>query len=710
MTEITEDIVPAVKVTDVLPKEITAEDFQKQLFSWFQDKGLMAELRSHLRVKMIGILKNASVECKVRNSFSPKLQAVNLLIAEYLLYKEYHYSLSVFSTEVPLANEFQDYSLHDGRVKKYKFSENDMWDILEILGITNDSDEGKDVRYTYFNESNTEPLLTCVIRTLHNMNQKSRTVIAEVNNDAGNVATVIELNAENKDHVLLKSITNLLVQAKVTPKYIADITEQFSQIIRTEIDRISEQKRKECLHIKQKIKMDSKQRIEKYKEHVVDVEKAFALERERLHSELEKSKADIQECALQLQIRTDGLNEKERLFSAKELDLVVKEDATAKKEKLLTTKEANLAEREDRLHTELQALYIEKLKLNEMRQRVRKIIPPHKSDKFCLNPQTPQSAEEQTPCNSINKEQQTSEVHNIENVLLKQTIRQLHLENENLRGQMNFQNTRIGELTQQTNNLTVEIAGLHKSLQDNHMAHATQFRNLPPPPRNSFNYVHAFAVNAGGDKRHKQQQHNNFYKNNQQQFEFTDNMFSSRPLSPMDSTCSSPEGESPTDNILKAAKVRLMTLEKESREIEKNFEKYRSRPPMGSYNNHPENPSNNKSNLRLVEKLNSNIAIVRENISRLIFDTNYIDADALLNEEVERVTTCTATPCAVEFRGNFSYNSLVADIPGSEYNLEVDQDCFQSPDALSVNEFNTDTSDNDHENKVEANVAAVCGE
>lgn len=93
-----------------------------------------------------------------------KVQAVNLLLAEFLIQQNCFYTLSVLSTEVPLVNILPE--LNNNFLNKpdagWKFEEKDALDILETLGFGKDSEE---IVKTYFDADNKEALLFCILKT-----------------------------------------------------------------------------------------------------------------------------------------------------------------------------------------------------------------------------------------------------------------------------------------------------------------------------------------------------------------------------------------------------------------------------------------------------------------------------------------------------------------------------------------------------------------
>lgn len=67
----------------------------------FEEKGIINKLRAHIREQMISALKDTpSWKVNKTNVSSPKIQAINLLIADFLMNQDNLFTLSVFITEV----------------------------------------------------------------------------------------------------------------------------------------------------------------------------------------------------------------------------------------------------------------------------------------------------------------------------------------------------------------------------------------------------------------------------------------------------------------------------------------------------------------------------------------------------------------------------------------------------------------------------------
>lgn len=145
--------------------KLSPEEFQKKLYAWFEEKGLVADLRCYLRVLMINKLRNAS-KFERKTNFSLKKQALSLVIAEHLLREGCHYTLSIFSTEVPsVATQipFSLFETHYNRDNDYKFDEDSVMNLLQLLGVRKNSDNGVRISSLYFR--NFGSLLNCFINT-----------------------------------------------------------------------------------------------------------------------------------------------------------------------------------------------------------------------------------------------------------------------------------------------------------------------------------------------------------------------------------------------------------------------------------------------------------------------------------------------------------------------------------------------------------------
>jgi hypothetical protein len=155
----------------------------------FENQGLLDELRTHLRQQMITALRDTSLRPspsrRLKSSLSPKIQAINLLVAEFLLQQDHHYTLSVFTSEVPLLRSMPEFKKSRTQISSESdtvgesmphFHHQDVKDIMEILGLPLDTEVGNRIYRQYQDNSQNVALLTCILQnTLRALNSKPHT-------------------------------------------------------------------------------------------------------------------------------------------------------------------------------------------------------------------------------------------------------------------------------------------------------------------------------------------------------------------------------------------------------------------------------------------------------------------------------------------------------------------------------------------------------
>lgn len=121
----------------------------------------------------------------LKSRLSPKIQAINMLVAEFLLQQDHHYTLSVFTSEVPLLRSMPEFKKSRTQISAGTdtvgesiphFHHQDVKDIMEILGLPLDTELGNGIYRQYQDNSENVALLTCILQnTLRALNSKSHT-------------------------------------------------------------------------------------------------------------------------------------------------------------------------------------------------------------------------------------------------------------------------------------------------------------------------------------------------------------------------------------------------------------------------------------------------------------------------------------------------------------------------------------------------------
>ncbi|XP_045504596.1 trichohyalin-like isoform X2 [Colias croceus] len=155
--------------------EESTENFQKFIFELFEKNGILNDLRAYLRGHIVTMLKstNSGEPTPCQKHFTQRLeptyQALNILITEYLLRLEFNYTLSVFISEIPLANMLFEFAktviktADISDISQVYFRENDVWSILNCLGIKCDSEHACKIVDMYTTEEKL-PLLLCIMK------------------------------------------------------------------------------------------------------------------------------------------------------------------------------------------------------------------------------------------------------------------------------------------------------------------------------------------------------------------------------------------------------------------------------------------------------------------------------------------------------------------------------------------------------------------
>ncbi|XP_050544979.1 myb-like protein X [Daktulosphaira vitifoliae] len=159
-------------------------DNLNELYSWFENRGLINKLRAYVKKQLLTSLKNPSLlNTNKQNSLSPKILAFNLLIADFFIYQEIFITLSVFMVEVPSLENLHEFSIYVDQVgtfselptNKPRFQFSEVQDILNALGLHSNSDIVKYVHQMYSSDNNESPLIIIIFKALSivNINQKN---------------------------------------------------------------------------------------------------------------------------------------------------------------------------------------------------------------------------------------------------------------------------------------------------------------------------------------------------------------------------------------------------------------------------------------------------------------------------------------------------------------------------------------------------------
>ncbi|EAT35509.1 AAEL012332-PA [Aedes aegypti] len=121
------------------PENITNSEFRQQIKNWIEEQGIHANLQLQMKKDLIDQISRTAMGRKISLKMqthqgivlSPLVLVLNTLVAEFLYAQNCHFSLSVFSNEVPFKNTLPDF----GKSKHFRLNRMELKEIFEALGV-----------------------------------------------------------------------------------------------------------------------------------------------------------------------------------------------------------------------------------------------------------------------------------------------------------------------------------------------------------------------------------------------------------------------------------------------------------------------------------------------------------------------------------------------------------------------------------------------
>lgn len=137
---------------------ISEDEFKKQLLAWIDDRGVSRALQSKLRAELFEHFNRTQLGRQIavqhqkshRIQLSPLVLVLNTLVAEFLYVENCHFTLSVFSAEVPYKNTLPDFeaATTTNKQKPFRLAETELKDIFEAIGMNETSSKTIQKFYT----------------------------------------------------------------------------------------------------------------------------------------------------------------------------------------------------------------------------------------------------------------------------------------------------------------------------------------------------------------------------------------------------------------------------------------------------------------------------------------------------------------------------------------------------------------------------------
>lgn len=607
-------------------KEISSKEFQRKLFDWFEKRGLLSELRAFMRHRMIAALYSSESPCpashfSTETAVSPSLQALLLLVAEFLVQQKYHYTMSVMVAEAPLLASFPKFSgyvsymsqtetIHKGS-NFPRYSERDVQEILEVLGIPSNSESMEHILRLYSNNDARESLLACMLTALsaiiqnfsnetHKKNKTSKPSLKNINDidnctqwteeirlillraqvtsgqllqvedlirklhsDTANRTRREERERNNKiNHVREQE---LLAAALVREENFRSQTQEVEEDLRSKqkhLEQVSLQLRQQHDEVLNRLTRVQKHadEIKKQENDLVEREKALEKKQamvENEHSTLSALRAELQEAAHSL--RQEHANSK-TIFELSRLQDRCLHLETELKE----TKNQLLSSSVTRIERGIQATEI-LWQDSSIPQKVMGGATHHEE----------QNSSGSSVCSSVEKPQEKMEKKS-QVTLLKRVLQRLQQENSELKAIAAQQRRRIDELTSRATQLANYVAEQSDMPSLFREERPISDRVLQPPPLPP-HFMSQTQRMSGGDVPDSSTQPSSVPLAYSPQAHEKDLFRRSKRSMQLRQSSSLSSDESPTEEVMREARNRLKKLEEESEAVDRRYRDFRLR-------------------------------------------------------------------------------------------------------------------------------------
>lgn len=343
---ITKEFTPPIAETQNVDNADSADSFQSFIYELFEKNGVLNDLRAYLRGHIVNVIKSAQTgdphPCQKHftQRLELKYQAVNILIAEYLMRLEFSYSFSVFVSEIPLANMVFGFAkaMMERRSENkmdMRFKESDIWSILNYLGVQCDSEHAANVVEMYKNDKQ-NPLLLCILKCmpLYKENVGLPQVSSEDTLSSVQSVESIEKRPQSKPtglpdkcrhYLFCKTCQNKMYRLKEMykrkKKYIAKMFQQLKCVYETEMEmvKIEEEKKVKRSMASHAIKLQKKrdEMEEKFKARELELERRVAAKKQFLwglaralrtqHANMARAMRDVKSETHRLELKEDSL-------------------------------------------------------------------------------------------------------------------------------------------------------------------------------------------------------------------------------------------------------------------------------------------------------------------------------------------------------------------------------------------------------------------
>ncbi|XP_053660127.1 trichohyalin [Anopheles marshallii] len=206
--------------------EIDSAELRTQLKNWIEEEGIEANIQLQMKKNLIEKMSRTALGKKIALKLqtqqgivlSPLVLVLNTLVAEFLYTQNCHFSLSIFTNEVPFKNTLPDFT----RSTKFRLNRAELGEIFEALGI--EHYEGLVQKYEKFGtDQGSRSLLYIVFKTILSAVKTQEDKLRRLQRSDKRKQSARTLFKQLEVEKLHKNVEKLLHRVKVVGKSIAEL-------------------------------------------------------------------------------------------------------------------------------------------------------------------------------------------------------------------------------------------------------------------------------------------------------------------------------------------------------------------------------------------------------------------------------------------------------------------------------------------------------
>ncbi|XP_052889966.1 centriole and centriolar satellite protein OFD1 [Anopheles moucheti] len=231
--------------------EIDSAELRTQLKNWIEEEGIEANIQLQMKKNLIEKMSRTALGKKIALKLqtqqgivlSPLVLVLNTLVAEFLYTQNCHFSLSIFTNEVPFKNTLPDFT----RSTKFRLNRAELGEIFEALGI--EHYDGLVQKYEKFGtDQGSRSLLYIVFKTILSAVKTQEDKLRRLQRSDKRKQSARTLFKQLEVEKLHKNVEKLLHRVKVVGKSIVELEKsQQQQTVETDAKPLQHTDREEIV-------------------------------------------------------------------------------------------------------------------------------------------------------------------------------------------------------------------------------------------------------------------------------------------------------------------------------------------------------------------------------------------------------------------------------------------------------------------------------